>query len=246
MGIRDCPAAVCRNDRRHQALDHQVREATATRSIPTESGMGACESEDLPIVSGTPCPTVCRLVEWARADRQHLDHRSRTRGSYRDARSSGGRPPSDEHRRKPDVCSDSILIHRHRARLRTHRTEPRTEEGHRSLLGRAPRPQWPGIGCRTTARRHVVTSTHSRAGLDPGRNVLVLRPRPRHSSHARGVACPGRRYRRRPRPLFRRSTRHRRYCPTRDDQVVRHQLPLPRPRDRTRHRLRTRCHKDSG
>lgn len=26
----------------------------------------ACESEDLPIVSDTPCPTVCHLVEWVR------------------------------------------------------------------------------------------------------------------------------------------------------------------------------------
>ena len=41
------------------------REATAIRSIPGNR-VGACESEDLPIVSGTPCPTVCRLVEWAR------------------------------------------------------------------------------------------------------------------------------------------------------------------------------------
>src|SRR5690606_15721047 len=44
--IRDCPAAVSGNERRHHALGHAAWEATASRA-PRERG-SARESEDLP------------------------------------------------------------------------------------------------------------------------------------------------------------------------------------------------------
>ena len=71
---------------------------------------------------------------------------------------------------------------------------------------------------------------------DPER-VLVLRPRARRDRRGRCRAGPlrGRRRRRRrarPRRLLDRGPRPRRRPAARDDQVVRHQLPLPGPRDR--------------
>ena len=59
--VRDCPAAVCRNDRRYEHWS-QDREATAIRSTTL---VRACESEDLPAVSGAPRLAAHRLVEWA-------------------------------------------------------------------------------------------------------------------------------------------------------------------------------------
>ncbi len=65
MRIRDCPAAVCRNDRRHTALVLGAIwdwEATASRCI---FSVRARESEDLPAVPGAPRPAAHRLVERA-------------------------------------------------------------------------------------------------------------------------------------------------------------------------------------
>jgi hypothetical protein len=69
VGIRDCPAAVCRNDRRlrHWSYDW---EATAIRCT---DWVRACESEDLPVVLGAPRPAAHRLVEWAEVNRRSSD-----------------------------------------------------------------------------------------------------------------------------------------------------------------------------
>ena len=64
MRVRDCPAAVSRNERRLDALvfERTDREATAIRST---IAVHACESEDLPTVPGAPRLAAHRLEEWA-------------------------------------------------------------------------------------------------------------------------------------------------------------------------------------
>ena len=67
--IRSCPAAVCRNDRRHTHWAH-AREATASRNIA--DGESADKPEDLPPVPVAPRPVAHRLVDRAQVDQRFV------------------------------------------------------------------------------------------------------------------------------------------------------------------------------
>ena len=60
--VRDCPAAVSGNDRRHTALDREIWEATASRGRADQSVRRAHESEDLPAHRTRPGAVVRGLV----------------------------------------------------------------------------------------------------------------------------------------------------------------------------------------
>ncbi len=70
VGIRDCPAAVSGSDRRQThwaggSGSDGVVVAARVRTRVDRVRVGARESEDLPVVPGTPCPVGCRLADRA-------------------------------------------------------------------------------------------------------------------------------------------------------------------------------------
>ena len=240
--IRDCPAAVCRNDRRHHALG--IAPGKRRPVGPVDVDRAACESEDLPTVSGTPCPTVHRLVEWASRPSPSCSRMLASPGSVRVLVRRWWpslRIATGEHR--------DIHLHRDRAGLPAHRSEPRTQEGRRVLLGRPPRRRSDSTRSPATCAGRPGPSLRD-AGLDsvPVNTFSYYDQVLDTAVDARRTARPGRRHRRRPRPLLRRRPRHRHGRPAGDDQVVRHQLPLPGAGDRPRRRrspsTRRRCSRE--
>ena len=190
---------------------------------------GARESEDLPVVSGAPRPAVHRLGEWAcRPGRAPVVGWAR-----------GGVPVRrwwSIHRSKWRR-REHHPIHRDRAGHAPDRSEPRTQEGRRGLLGRATRRAGRGRRRRRPAPAGLDRAARRRDRFDPGQHLLLLRPGARHRRDARRRARTGSPAIADPldptSPLARGTDASR---TTGDDQVVRHQLPLPGPGDLRRGR----------
>ncbi len=72
MGVRDCPAAVCGNDRRHQHWFAGMSARERRRRVGTPTAVCACEFEALLVVPGAPRPAVHRLVDWWHGCRSSL------------------------------------------------------------------------------------------------------------------------------------------------------------------------------
>ncbi len=152
VGIRDCPAAVCRNDRRHQALSSPgrkaaTREATASRSAIGNSGAswtpsaGARESEDLPAVPGTPYPAA--TASWiGRADHQLTCRAPRpgiSPACHKVLRLPVWRWLSSSAMEKHRDCFTAKAVHRNGSRATTGGAAARAQTGHGGLLGRQDR-----------------------------------------------------------------------------------------------------------
>ncbi len=227
--IRDCPAAVCRNDRRLGSRQALVSTTGKRRPVGAPTG---CEPAS---------PKTCQPCRTRRARRLIASWNGRLAvpvagciGVHLNrigCASAGGEPPVDRRTARDPVCTSSTLYRNHH-RLPAHRPAPRTQARHRRLLGRTYQPIRAGGRRRHVTPRHLVGPGRGRSGLGAGEHLLLLRPNARYRGAARRAAAPSEPGFRRAGPLFRRGAGHRPDRAAGDDEVVRHQLPLPGTRDR--------------
>ena len=251
MGIRDCPAAVSGNDRRHT---HWARAGSGKRrpvGVRRVTGRRARESEDLPVARARP---------FVRGDPGDLEGGSAyiSGGHARAAQRVGPPglpspsrlrpvPGSQDHELAKESLRDQQVRSRgstgHRVRLPPPGPEPGTEEGHRGLLEGPRQRRRPPGDRRRTARAPTggswptPASTRSRPATSPT-TTTSWTPASWSARSPPGTAPPSTADA--ARRLLRDGARHPGRGAAGDDQVVRHQLPLPGPRARPRHRLHRR------
>ena len=231
MRIRDCPAAVSGNDRRHDALGaprpgkRRPVGGPAWRPRPRVRRPARCPSR----ARGT----AVRDLVGGSADRH------RRRPSRRAAPGCLG-----SRRRRTELAKESSVTRTRRPRPRAtvhgyprQGAEPGAEEGHRGLLGRAAstppssrdaaaalrRANWRSCAAPASTRSRAATSRYYDHVLDTAWLLgAVPRPPPRAVPASASDGDLDRYF------AMARGTQRRRAAG--DDEVVRHQLPLPGPR----------------
>ena len=163
MRIRDCPAAVSGNDRRHQALGHRAWEATASRARP-----GQARPRVRRPATAAHARRCAAISVTSREGRRHSGHALAVvlalpppRVRQRDAREGEW---TAKYRR-----GDQTTVHGYPA----HRAEPGTEAGHRGLLGRPRRRRRAARDRRRAARAELGQLRRRRDRPDPVERLLL-------------------------------------------------------------------------